>query len=357
MKIIVVGAGIVGAAIADQLALSGASVTILDRAGPGAGASSKSFGWINAAFAETPAYYRLRRAAIDAFRLLSEEIDLDHAVDWSGCLWWEDEGQAFDSHTAALEEHGYEAKVIDATEFAKLEPNVAGAPERCVLNRMEGAADGELVASALLRRATSNNAHVVLGREVTGLLITDSRVSGVVTDLGPVEADHVVCAAGAWSGALLNGSGINLPMDNKTGMIVKTQPVKPMIRHIIMSPDIHFRQTGDGRFVLGEIFSGGFQDGVLNDATSMAEGLLARLRRRLPDSDEIICDRINLGVRPVPLGGLPVIGPVSGLDALTIATMHSGVTLAPLVGRLVAEEVLGNTTNPLLDDFRLERFS
>ena len=76
MKVIVVGAGIVGASIAYHLAAAGAAVTVLDAGAVGAGASAKSFGWINASFAETPAYYRLRRAAIDRFRVLSQQLSL-----------------------------------------------------------------------------------------------------------------------------------------------------------------------------------------------------------------------------------------------------------------------------------------
>ena len=362
MKVIVIGAGIVGAAVADQLALNGADVTVLEQSAPGSGASGKSFGWINASFAETDAYFALRRSAIDAFRQLGEELSLAHTLDWSGCLWWEDQGDAFELQVRELERRGYEAEVIDGAQFARLEPAVANPPDRAIHCPIEGAADGDQVAVALLERAARNRADLICGRAVTGLRRRAGRVVGVETGLGALTADLVICATGAWTESFLKGSGLHLPMDNKPGLILHTAPVARQVRHIIMSPDIHFRQTPDGSIVMGEIFSGGFgeaaQGDALSHASALADDLLSRLARRLPAAATAIQrNSIMLGTRPVPADGLPAIGPVPGTSGLYLATMHSGVTLAPLVGSLVADEILQDRISPLLQDFRPDRFA
>jgi len=334
MKVIVVGAGIVGASCAYHLAQKGADVTVLEAAAVGAGASAKSFGWINASFAESPAYYALRRAAIDRFAALSASLDLPQ-VRWKGALWWEDEGDAFESQWAEVTARGYEVARLDAAAFTALEPDVANPPEACILGKVEGAADGAAVARALL---AASGARVLLGCDVVSV-----SPRSVETSHGRFDADHVVVTVGAASGKLLG-----LPMDNQAGLILHTRPVAPTVEHIIMSPDVHFRQDPLGHIVMGEIFSGGGL-GERNVADFAGE-MLARLRKRLPSADLDI-EKVMLGLRPVPKDGLPMVGWVDGVYA---ATMHSGITLGPLIGQLVAAEVFGES-QAMLAPFRPDR--
>lgn len=334
MKVIVVGAGILGASCAYHLAQAGADVTVIEAGSIGGGASAKSFGWINASFAETPAYYRLRRAAIDAFADLSVRLELPQ-LRWKGGLWWEDEGAAFEDHWSSMQAHGYEVERIDAATFVRLEPNVAQPPQTCILGKVEGAADGAAVARTLL---LASRAQVVLGVDVTKVSARE-----VQTSHGEMQADHVVVAVGAASGDLLG-----LPMNNQAGLILHSQPIAPTIDHIIMAPDVHFRQDPLGHIVMGEIFSGGGLGD--RDVTAFAGEMLARLRKRLPNV-ELEIAKINLGLRPVPKDGLPIVGWVDGVYA---ATMHSGITLAPLIGHCVAQEIMGQPQD-ILTPFRPDR--
>ena len=92
-KILVVGSGIIGASVALSCVNLGADVVVLEQNKLGGAASSNSFGWINASFAESPAYFDLRNAAVIAFRNLKTELNLNDSVSWQGTLWWEDGGQ------------------------------------------------------------------------------------------------------------------------------------------------------------------------------------------------------------------------------------------------------------------------
>ena len=355
--IIVVGAGIVGASIAYHLVQCGAKVTILEKSSPASGASGKSFGWINANAAETQSYYKLRRAAIFEYLDLCERIQLDNVVNWDGSLWWEDQGQDLIDQANIMADYGYEAKVIDAARFAELEPNIANPPEECIFGQIEGAAEGAEMVRLLLMEAAKYGADVVAGCDVSGFLREGDHIQGVVTNFGKMHADLVIVATGAWSEQLLACADIRLPMDNKTGVIVHTLPVNPTINRLILSPDIHFRQDKSGRIVMGEIFSGG----GLNEATSespvdFAQKMLLRLKERLPDVADLKVDRIMMGKRPVPLDGFPVVGVPNDVSGIYVAAMHSGITLAPLIGRLVAGEVLDGEMSDLLADYRPARF-
>lgn len=348
--IVIVGAGIVGAAIAWNLARRGKSVLILDQTGIGTGATARSFGWINANFAETPAYFALRSAAIDAHHEMEAALG-PLATRWCGCLWWEDEGAAFDAHVAELAAFGYEARIVAQPEIARLAPALAAPPERAIHVTREGGADGEVIAARLIGAAVALGAKVWIGPKVTGLLRQDGRVTGVETDHGPVLASQVIVAAGAGATALTG-----LPMANKPGLILRTQPLPPFLGPIIMAPDVHFRQDAEGRIVAGEIFSGDGpgQASINTDPGALAHGLICRIRAHLP-RQKFEIERVTLGQRPVPKDGLPAVGRMEA--GLYIAAMHSGITLAPLVGSLVAQEIAEESIAPELTPFRPTRFS
>ena len=347
--IVVVGAGIVGASIAWNLARRGQAVLIIDQNGIGNGATGRSFGWINANFAETSAYFALRSAAIEAHHRMETALG-PMATRWCGCLWWEDEGAAFEAHVKELDAFGYDARVVGRAEIARLAPTLAVPPEQAIHVAREGGGDGEVIAARLIEAAVALGAKVWIGPKVTGLLRQGGRVVGMETDHGPVRASQVIVAAGAGAAALTG-----LPMDNKPGLILRTRPLPPVIGPIIMAPDVHFRQDAEGRLVAGEIFSGDGpgQASITRDPGALADELIGRIRAHLPEQ-KIEIERITLGQRPVPKDGFPAVGPME--EGLYVASMHSGITLAPLIGDLVAREIVENDEAPELAQFRPTRF-
>jgi glycine/D-amino acid oxidase-like deaminating enzyme len=104
---------------------------------------------------------------------------------------------------------------------------------------------------------------------------------------------------------------------------------------------------------VGADFAGG---PAPDDEAAAAEALLASVRGLLANGDDIRVDRHTLGLRPVPADGLPIIGPVAQAPGLYVTVMHSGVTLAALVGRLGAEEILSARPVDILAPYRLDRF-
>lgn len=351
--IIVIGAGVIGASLAWHLARQGAQVTVIEALAPAAGASAKGFGWINASFSETPDYFRLRRAALQAWREV--EAAAGPLARWGGSLWWEEEGAAFAAQLRHLQALGYPVEVLARSALRAREPQVADLPEQAIFAPDEGSADGAAVVARLLAGPG------IMLRDGGGVLALSEgggRITGVMTAQGPIAADGVVVAAGAGSAALLAPFGVTVPVSTKPGLIVETAPVGPVLNHLILAPAIHFRQGRDGRIVAGEIFSG---DGpgaaqMAEDPQGLADEVMARLAARLPGV-ALRLERLHLGRRPVPADGLPIVGAVPGLAGLHLAVMHSGVTLAAVVGRELAPEVLGQGDSALLAPFRLSRFA
>ncbi|TMV84014.1 FAD-binding oxidoreductase [Thioclava sp. BHET1] len=358
-SVIVLGAGIVGASVAFRLALAGCKVTLIDRGQPGALASARSFAWINANQPATADYYALRREAIDAWHRLGEILP-EAAPLTQGGLTWEGGDWSPEAEIAKLNARGdYGARIVTRTEIARLEPALAQVPEAAVLTPLERAVDAANVALHLAQAAAGYGAHLLIGAEVSALLAEGGRVCGVTTDFGTHRADHVVIAGGAASGVLLAAAGVHLPMTARQGLILHTAPVARVLDHIVMTPEVHMRQERDGRIIAGEIFFGAGANAAMiaEDPAGLGALLLAALRRYLPGPADLQPLRLMLGLRPEPEDGFPAVGAIESLPGLSVAVMHSGVTLGPLIGELLAAEIAAERSSPLLAPYRPDRFA
>jgi len=361
-SVVVVGGGVIGSSVAWHLAKAGAKVTLIEQHTPAAKASANSYGWINAAAADSSDYFELRmRAIADYQNLLTEHGDnaaLAKAVNLSGSLWWETPGRELDDLHSRLHNFGHAVRKIGRDEFEQLEPNIANPPESSLFSQHDGAAEGPELTGFFISEAAAAGASIITGVEFESLLLSNGEVTGASTSHGEFEAEHVVLATGTATEKLCKTVGIHVPMDNKRGLIVHTAPVRPVISSVINAEDIHFRQSADGHIVMGEIFSGGTLGAKAGQTPEQfAEVLLSRLKSRLPDVEGLAIERVHLGVRPVPLDGYPVVGTPHGQSGVYIATTHSGITLAPLLGRLAANEITTGERSPLLQPYHPDRYA
>jgi len=301
------------------------------------------------------------QAVADYHQLLAEHSGstaLQKAVNLTGSLWWETPGRQLDNLYSRLHNYGHSVRLIDRDEFIQLEPNVANPPQSCLFSVQDGAADGPELTRFFMSEAAKAGATILTGVQFESLLLDRGVATGAETSHGTFTADRVVLATGTATEDLCKSVGLNIPMDNRRGLIVHTTPIASAISSVINSEDIHFRQAADGHIVMGEIFSGGTLSASAGQTPEQfAEVLLTRLKNRLPDVEGLAIERVHLGIRPVPLDGYPVVGIPSSLSGLYIVTTHSGITLAPLIGRLVSEEILADERSPLLQSFHPDRFN
>jgi len=156
-RIIVVGAGIIGASIAYHLVKRGAKVVIVEAVRPGAEATEKSFGWINATFSKRPrAYFDLNQSGLAGWRRLEIELGGELKVRWGGSLSWAgaDAGaEQLRNEVRSHQEWGYATHLLDEDEFHRLLPNVSpGEFGAACYNEFEGAVDPIDALKALLRQ-------------------------------------------------------------------------------------------------------------------------------------------------------------------------------------------------------------
>ena len=371
LQVVVAGAGIVGASIAYHLANSGAAVTVIDREGPATHASRGTFAWINATWAKQPrSYHTLSQQSVAQWRVLGNSLKLP--VRWHGSLEWFDNPERQHKLVAQISEQadwGEAARMVDSKELADLEPSVdfKGA-QQAALSGNDGTVDPVLATQMLLDAAKALGASVSYPCELTGVSVSRQRLVAVETSRGAVPADRLVLATGAAPDAAKTFAGIDIPQRTTPGVIAISAPLPRILQGIISAPGIHMHQRDDGRIVLGE------QSGApKNEAHALrlqgrpnqfptpeiaqehAGRMLAIAEQFAPGIANASIEDVYIGWRPLPIDGHPVLGASPRLPDVYLALMHSGVSLAPIVGQLAAIELTSAEAVKQLSPYRPTR--
>ena len=355
-RIVIAGAGIIGASIAYQLAKRGASVTVLDRLKPANGATANSFAWINAQ-KQPFNYFTMSQVALGAWHDLHREIGPELPVLWGGTVEWTSAPDRAARDAEALKRFqgwGYPTYAIDEQRLRALEPTIVPGPvAAATYSESEGNADPVGVTDIVLARAEKAGARVRYPVELTGVDTRDGRLRSIRTSDGDLEADVLVIACGVDTPRVAAMAGISVRLTRSPGILVHTAPQPRVLNHIVLSPIGNIKQKMNGRIVTGLDFGSAREE---DTSREYGERFLQRMSAVLPRLKDASFDKVTLGFRPMPVDSHPIIGfPVGRRDAY-ITVMHSGVTLAPLVGRLAAVEILDGVRVQLLEPFRLERF-
>ncbi|WFU08237.1 FAD-binding oxidoreductase [Rhizobium sp. CB3090] len=351
-KIIVIGAGIIGASIAWHLARKGASVTVI-AANAGGEATPSSFAWINASWGNPEFYFPFRRRAMAEWSRLAADLP-GLPLSWCGGLCWDLPEAELEAYAEQQGGWGYGLRRVDREASATFEPNLADPPAFALHVAEEGAVEPAIAANLLLGDAARHGATLSYGTEVRRLLQENGRISGVETADGALLADHVVLAAGAGTAALAASVGIDVPVEAPPGLIVHSRPAPRFLNGLVLAPELHMRQTKEGRIIAGSDF-GGTDPG--DEPQKAADELFAKVKTMLRGGDRLELDFYTVGYRPTPKDGFPIIGGVDAAPGLYLAVLHSGVTLAPLVGSLAAAEIVSGDADSQLAPFRLSRFA
>jgi glycine/D-amino acid oxidase-like deaminating enzyme len=332
--VVVVGAGIVGASVAHHCARLGADVTLVDKALPGGGATGDSFAWIGAADRVPGPGGPLRAAALREYRRLAEETP-DVRVRWTGSLSWGGPEPA----TAP----GTHARLLDADAVAALEPNLRRPPERAVHLPGDGVVDPLATTDALVAAAVARGARTLFGTAVTGLRHAGGRVVGVGTTAGAVDADAVVLTAGADVAVLCAPLGRAVPVTPSPALLLRLTGPPDLVRTVVATPGVEVRAGRDGELLAALAHAGETTAAALARSAERARDRIAAL---FHGGEDVRLRSVRVGVRPMPVPGHPLIGPL--VPGAHLAVMHSGVTLAAVAGRLVAEEVVHGVEAPEL---------
>jgi glycine/D-amino acid oxidase-like deaminating enzyme len=412
--VVVVGAGIVGAATAYHLARRGARVSVLERGAVPGEQSRKNWGFVRQQ-GRDPLELPLAMEASRMWRGLERELgaDLEWAAGGNLALAADRERMArFEQWLDVAREHGLQTRLLAPGELGEVVPGLAGPWVGGMYTPGDGQADPEKATDAFVRAAQRHGARVHLGCAVQAVTTRAGVVGGVVTERGEIRAPWVVCAAGAWSARLARTLGVELPQRWVRGTVAWTTVAPPVSRCAVWGPRVAFRQRADGSFTIA---AGGALDHDLtldslrqvrfflpnywkNKALfrfHVGRPLLRSLAATLPGSAArrapLVWDRDH---EPVPNAAkvrrargelarvlpalpplgiarswagiidatpdlVPVLGEAARPQGFVLATGFSGhgFAMGPVAGRLVAELILDGKASLDIRGFRPGRFA
>ena len=360
LKVAVIGAGIVGSSIAYRLSEGGAEVVMIDRAEPGSGTTSTSFAWVNANNKLPRDYFELNLAGMREHVRLRDEMGRDWLYSTGNLIWAAGEEQEnLEKRVERLRSWSYTAEMLPAsTVNEKLEPGAAFPDPAVRISYFpeESWVDAPALTRALVESAARNGAHKHFGNAVRGIEVEGEGVMLQLED-GGVHADAVVNATGAKAASVAEMVGRELPLDVFPGLLVRVAVPGEPLRHLMHTPRINVRPDGPGYVLLHhDSVDERLTDDFAGIEDPLCAELLERARLVLPALEEAEIVEARFGLRPVPADGHSCVGALPEISGYYEAVTHSGVTLGPLIGRLLAREILTGEVDPLIAPFRPDRF-
>ncbi len=346
MRVVVVGAGVIGSAVAAGVAARGHDVHVLEAGpAPASGTSATSYAWVNGNNKSPELYRRLNAAAIAEHHRIGG-VERGWLVP-NGHLEYADATDhrvRLTERVTRLSQAGYPASFLEPAAAAALEPDLRVCPDALV-GWFPGEAHcyPELFVAAMLGGLT-----VTTGR--TAVAVSDTGVE--LADGTTVRADRVVTCVGRHTAALHP----EVPMASGPaviGVLAKTAPAPVRLSRLVTTDTINVRPAGGGALLAHALD----QDSLAVPGLPVPAEVLATLYARIADLVGIPVTLVSavVGQRALPADGLPIIGPVGGRGYVVVT--HSGVTLAPLLGQLVARELCTGEEEPRLAPYRLDRFA
>jgi glycine/D-amino acid oxidase-like deaminating enzyme len=336
-SIVVVGAGIVGASLAYHLAGRGRPVTLIDAGLPGSGATRASFAWIGRPLVSDLPSAPLRYLALDEYRRLEKELPR-LPVQWSGSISWD----GFDESPGPRTDN-----------VLALEPHLIHPPAIAIHRPEDAALDPVATTDLLVAAARDRGARLLTGALVTALDHRAGTVGGVQTTAGVVPAETVVLAAGTGTAALCAGIGITVPVEASPAVLVRLRATPRLVRTIVATPSLEVRQLNDGTVLAPMAYRGETDQAELLET---ARRVRDRFVASFSGAGGTTIVSAEIGWRPMPSDGEPVIGRPAQIRGLYVAVMHSAITLAAAAGRLAAAEILTGRPVPELAGCRPDRF-
>jgi glycine/D-amino acid oxidase-like deaminating enzyme len=373
---IVIGGGVIGASVLFQLASLGCKKALLLERGEIAGGMTAHSSGIVRTHYSVPANVEIARASLAMFErfreLLDGDPDADAGLVLSGYLIVAPPGASSEAVRASIAMQrrlGVEAQLLDRKAALDHHPWLALDDIEAIGFEAEaGFADPYLVTTSFLRAARRRGATVRTNTPVTGLLRNGQRITGVTTARGPIEAGMVLSAANVWSRTVAGWAGLDIPLEITAHHVFTLAADQPYGADLPLVKDLASPAKLYTRPMSGHLLVGGGHEGTVTDDPEMADlapdqdAMLdeaAQAAHRLPAFAEGRLVRSWSGLYDTTPDWNPVLGPVPGLDGLQVAFGFSGhgFKLSPMIGRMLAQSMLGLSTDLPLHPYRLTRYA
>jgi glycine oxidase len=360
---IIAGGGLIGSAIALELARNDLRVALFDAQDPGREASWASAGILSPA-PENPGMISMVPFGKASLAMYPEFIELVEEL--SGiqtgyrangtveALFSRHAREELNTIVALHRGLGLKAEAISAEEARDLEPDLSEETKAAVLRPDEASVDNRLLASALIESANRSGVEIHAGKAVEAIWREGLECRGAVVRGEQISAKHTIVAAGSFS-AQIGGAQEYAPVRPAKGQMVSLRCDSARIQRVLWSERIYVVPRNDGRILCGAtVENAGF------DKTVTAGGIHANLDAAIELAPILARARVEdtwAGLRPDSPDHLPIIGPTD-IRGLLIATGHfrSGVLLTPITAKLIGEFIAEKTPSVAWEKFSPMRF-
>jgi glycine oxidase len=362
--VIVVGAGIVGCAVAYELARRGASVEIVDDRPVAMGATQASAG-VLAPFIEARdgPMLDLTVRSLDMYDDFMTRVSADAGVAVAyrrtgtiDVATNDAELRALRATAEVLRERGVTALLLDAAATRAEEPQLGEGAAGGLLIEAHGFVGAADLARALVQAARRHGAQLIESSRVRRIMRRDGDLV-VETDRGSLSGDAVVIAAGSWSGEIaVDGISARVPVRPVRGQLLALGWTGTPLRRVTWSSRCYLVPWDDGTLLVGAtVEEAGFDERA---TVAGVRDLLEAVSDLVPHAWSAAFRGVRVGLRPATLDNLPVIGASRVVPNVMYATGHyrNGVLLAPLTAQLVADAMLEQKIDPLLASLTPARF-
>lgn len=414
--VVVIGGGVAGVATAYYLAKRRRKVVLCEKGRIAGEQSSRNWGWVRQQ-GRDPAELPIMMEANRIWRGLAEETgEEDLAFTRAGCLYVAETAEAMAKYEAwhdVAKRHQLDTELLSAAELRRRYPNIAGDWKGGMVTPSDGRAEPFVAIPALARAAARAGAAIRENCAVRTIETAGGRISGVVTEAGPIRTGRVVLAGGAWSTHFAANAGLDLPQLAVRSTVMRTEPAPEGIGPNVSSPGLSLRRRADGGYTVtsgdlaehylspksfryfakylkllkvsakdvrirlaapaGYPGSWGQKRRWTGDETSpfeamrvlnpppspiVVERVKERLARRFPSLAGVGVAEAWAGMIDVTPDAVPYLGEDHRMPGLFYATGLSGhgFGIGPAIGRLTADLVTGATPGHDLARFRTNRF-
>jgi glycine oxidase len=362
----IAGAGLIGAAIAWEVAQAGLSVGVFDAAEPGHEASWASAGILSPA-PENPGAIPAVELGKASLALYAEFVRAIEEVSGQSvgfrpkgtveALFSRDAVRELSTLIALHHGLGLKAEPLRPQDARELEPALSSDLEAAALRPNEASVDNRLLTQAVLAAAKKSGAEIFPSQAAQGVVQQSNRCTGLQLQNETVSAAHTVIAAGSFS-CQIKGTEKFAPVRPAKGQILALRPSAsdPQIERVLWSDKIYLVPRNDGRVVVGATVEYVGYEKIVT-AGGIEKNLAAAIELA-PCLAEACIDETWAGLRPDSPDHLPILGPTD-VEGLLIATGHfrSGVLLTPITAKLIREWITLQRVSLDWDRFSPLRFA
>jgi sarcosine oxidase, subunit beta len=360
-SVVIIGGGVMGLSTAYHLARAGVrDVVLLDKAEFGSGSTCKAAGGVRAQFSDR-VNIELGLRSLKTFETFKDtfdqEIDL-HQVGYLFLLEKPEHVEAFEMNVSLQNELGVPSRMIDVAEAKRLSPMISTEGLlAAAYSPTDGHCTPESVVGGYAGAARRAGTRLVRNCEVTGINTNGRVITGVETPRGSIVAETVICAAGAWSRALGEMAGVDLPVEPLRRQIVTTEPIPGLDPNtpftIDFSTSFYFHTEGRG-LLLGMSDPNETRGFKMKEDEAWLPGLGAAIERRAPQISDIGLGPGWAGLYEMTPDHNALVGESRDVSRFLYATGFSGhgFLMGPAIGEVMRDLYLGNT--PIIDVTGLE---